>query len=147
MFDYHDSKCAEQIKAYTNGKLRYAWDTISLDSSINICADALAKDVGACYGSLLPASFPRKDVTVTSSLLYLTIGDPFKKFGKNFEVQHDTFHFAKKFVGIAEDLLAKGRIRAHPVQAMEGGLEKVPEGLSLLRRGKVSGKKLVYKLS
>lgn len=62
------------------------------------------------------------------------------------------FEFAKRWAGVCERLLGEGRVKAHPVRVEregerekgKGGLEGVLEGLERLRRGEVSGEKLVY---
>jgi len=54
--------------------------------------------------------------------------------------------FAVKFCGLAEKLLKEGKIKAHPVDVRPGGLKGVLEGLDEMRKGKVSGKKLVYRV-
>jgi hypothetical protein len=40
----------------------------------------------------------------------------------------------------------KGRIRTHPVRVVDGGFEAILEGLKILKRGEVSGEKLVVRL-
>ena len=54
--------------------------------------------------------------------------------------------FASMFWGIAEKLLNEGKVKPHPVDLRPGGLKGVLEGLDEMRKGKVSGKKLVYKV-
>lgn len=53
------------------------------------------------------------------------------------------FEFAKKWTQAVEPVLQEGKIRGHPPK-VDKGLEKVFEGLDLLRKDKVSGQKLVY---
>ncbi len=42
--------------------------------------------------------------------------------------------------------MAGGKVKVHPPTVMDGGLDKVLDGLELLRNDKVSGQKLVYKV-
>jgi len=41
--------------------------------------------------------------------------------------------------------LTSGKVQVHPLSVRKGGLEKVSEGLVLLREEKVSVEKLAYK--
>ena len=51
------------------------------------------------------------------------------------------------FWGLACKLLAEKKIKVHPVDVRPGGLKGVLEGMEEMRQGKVSGKKLVYRVS
>jgi NADPH-dependent curcumin reductase CurA len=44
-------------------------------------------------------------------------------------------------------LLSSGKLRIHNIDQRKGGLEAIPEGLTELKQGKVSGKKIVYTLA
>ena len=143
-FDYRDSDCAEQIRKYTDNNLKYAWDTIGVKESARICCDALASGPGAHYGSILPVRMPREDVDQTATLAYDAFGEAYQKMGPRVPANDENFEFAKKFATIADDLVMSGRLKFHPTRLMEGGLERVVDGLDLLRTNKISGHKLVY---
>jgi NADPH:quinone reductase-like Zn-dependent oxidoreductase len=142
-FDYKDADCAAQIRKYTENSLKYVWDTISLESSAKICADAMSP--GGNYGTILPIKSPRDDVKSTTSLGYTSAGEAFEKFGRHFPASEDDFTFMKKWAAIAERLVAEGRVKVHPPKVGKG-LENVIEGMDLMRKDKVSGQKLVYVL-
>ena len=55
--------------------------------------------------------------------------------------------FAKMFWGLSEKLLKDGKVKVHPLSVRPGGLKGVLDGLQEMREGKVSGTKLVYKVS
>ncbi len=55
--------------------------------------------------------------------------------------------FMEMFVGIAEALLAEGKVKAHPSGVRGGGLRGVLEGWRDMREGRVSGEKLVYRVA
>ena len=59
----------------------------------------------------------------------------------------DDARFMEAFIVVVESLPAEGKIKAHPVSVREGGLRRVLEGLRATRGGKVSGEKLVYRIS
>ncbi|XWW93411.1 hypothetical protein V2A60_001344 [Cordyceps javanica] len=44
-------------------------------------------------------------------------------------------------------LLAEGKIKSHPIKVLEGGWQSIIDGLKLLRKGEVSGTKLVVRLT
>ena len=141
-FDYKDPNVVEQIKQHTSN-LKYVWDTISLASSVRICAEVIAP--GGRYGSIIKVQFPRNDVKYTSSLGYTAMGEPVTKGPNNFPDTSDDFDFCKQWIAQAEALLHEGRFRVHPVQ-VERGLDNVFQGVDRLRHNKVSGAKLVYVL-
>lgn len=68
-------------------------------------------------------------------------------FGKHFPENPENFKFARLFTGLAEQLLADGKLKPHPVKLCEGGFQGVLEGLKVVRDGKVSGEKLVYRVA
>ena len=52
-------------------------------------------------------------------------------------------NFLKKVTGLVE----AGKLKPNHVQLLPGGLDRIHEGLGLLKEDKISGKKLVYRLS
>jgi aspyridone synthetase trans-acting enoyl reductase len=49
------------------------------------------------------------------------------------------------WITVIERYLATGKVKPHPVDInKKGGLEAIEQGLDLMRKGKVRGKKLVY---
>lgn len=149
VFDYNNPSAAGQIRGYTNDKLEYAFDTISVEQSAAICAAALSSGSGCAYSSLLPVKLPRQDIENKYTLVYTVANEYFRmgEKGPEFPAKQQDFDFAKKFCGIAEKLLADGKFKVHPPSVRKGGLKGVLDGLQELREGKVSGMKLVYKIS
>lgn len=150
VFDYKDGKaCSEAISKATGGKLTFAFDCISSATSARICSDALAKtDAGnkPHYTALVPLDFPREDVKVSQTLAYTVIGEPFEFMrGKKMPDSKQNFEFGKRFWAMAEKLIAEKKIKLFPT-VTEGGFEGILQGLELLRKNKVSGQKLVYKI-
>lgn len=148
VFDYSDKDCGAKIREYTSNKLQYAWDTITIPASMQICADALTTEAGAHYGCLGQPEVPRGDVEVTFTVAYMALGDGFTKAGMTFEAKdlQEHYDFAVQWSGIFEKLLIEGKVKVHPPKLMDGGLDSVLEGLDLLRNEKVSGQKLVYRV-
>lgn len=52
--------------------------------------------------------------------------------------------FGAQAFGAVQDLLDRGLIDTHPVQAMPGGWEGVVKGVDIIRNQALSGQKLVY---
>lgn len=147
VFDYSDPTCGQQIHDYTRGKLKLVFDTIGSEPGIEICNTALSKEAGCRYGTILLNDFPRKDVIRTDSILMTFLGEPIDLFGKHFPANAAHFEFAKMFTDLTESLLEKGKLRAHPIIVRQGGLRGVLDGLKLIRDGKISGAKLVYRVA
>jgi len=151
VFDRNDPECGAKIRKYTNSKLFYAWDCYLEGPSLKICCDALsdgpAPDGKKPYwGILLPAQ-PTRDVNVGRTLGYTMIGDGFYLGGNKFPAKPQDFEFGKKWWSIAWKLLSEGKIKLHKVEVRPGGLDGILDGLDDLKNGKVSGKKLVCRIS
>lgn len=141
-FDYKDPDVTDQIKKYTNGNLKYIWDTIALPPTAEICAAVISP--GGTYGAILNVKLPRDDVKQTFSLGYTAAGEPVKKWVFEYKDTTADFEFMKKWVSeVVDPTLATGRVKVHPPK-LGKGLENVFEGLDLLKHDKVSGQKLVY---
>lgn len=146
VFDYNDPECASKIKKLTNDSLKLTWDTISLDSSAKICADAMAPS-GGKYGTILPVKPPRDDLEVTSTFMYTIFNEPFHKGKNEFPAVKEDFEFAKMFMEITENLLKEGKLKTHPEKVGKDGLEGALRGMEDMKADKVSGQKLVYKVA
>ncbi|RBR11928.1 hypothetical protein FVER53590_14123 [Fusarium verticillioides] len=144
--DYKDPDAGRKIREYTKNKLRLAWDTISIPDSARICAGALTStsSESPVYGSLLPTKSPRADVTSIATVFHTTFGRTFDFGGQHMPASKEDYEFGKSFYGLAEQLIAQGRIQPHPGRVGEGGLRGVIGGLVELEAGKVQGEKLVY---
>lgn len=152
VFDYGSPTVGADIRAHTHNKLYHALDCIAEGNSADICAAALSDDTAArkpVYSALLWCDFPRKtDAVAKFTLGYTIFGEAFEKgFGPGeFPAKPEDYEFGKKFWKLAEGLLAEGKFKVHRPDVRSGGLEDVLDGLEELRLGKVSGKKLVYKI-
>lgn len=154
-FDYNSPTCAADIRAYTQNKLRYAWDCIATADAVKLCAQALSDDdEGGAYGSLLPVAAdtvsganPRAKC-IPSTLAYTCFGEFFDKFDSKFEAKPEDYEFGKMFWELSRQLLADGKLKVARTTVNKGGngLESVFVGLDDLRHGRVSGTKMVYTL-
>ena len=134
----------------------YAFDCISEGSSVKTCADALSSTSSGSkrYSALLGISdFPRTDVEKTTIIAYSAIGEEMSFGGQGTVIppkipaKHEDAMFMEMFIPIAEGLLADGKIKVHPPSVREGGLCGVLDGWQAMRKGQVSGEKLVYRVA
>ena len=147
VYNYKDPDCGKNINKDTNDSLKLVWDTISLESSAKICAEALSSDgSGAKYGSILETSSPRKDVESKFTFMYTIFNDPFTKGSEEIPAMPEDFEFAKEFFGITEKLLAEGKLKTHPEKVGLKGLEGALQGMEDMKNDKVSASKLVYRV-
>ncbi|KAJ6031437.1 chaperonin 10-like protein [Penicillium herquei] len=146
VYDYKDASTAAAIRAATNNKLKFVFDTISTTESAQYCDTALSTK-GGNYSTLLRVAIERENVNNRVTLGYTILGEEFTIFGIPFPVIPENVAFAKDWIPQAEKFLASGQIKVHPVKIMPHGLKGIPEGLDALRDGKVSGQKLVYNVS
>ncbi|KAM3422174.1 hypothetical protein BST61_g2543 [Cercospora zeina] len=149
VYNYRDADCGKQINRDTNDSLKLIWDTISLEASAKVCAEALSSDAkDARYGTILPVKLPgRTDVTTTFTFMYTIFNEAFEKAGRNNPAVPEDFEFAKKFFQITEDLLKEGRLKTHPEQVGGEGLAGALKGLEDLKNDQASGKKFVYRVA
>ncbi|EKG15174.1 hypothetical protein MPH_07620 [Macrophomina phaseolina MS6] len=147
-FDYRSPTCGADIRAYTSDTLAYALDCIADTGSMTICYAALSKQRGGAYVALDP--FPVRAHTrrsvVPKWIVAFTIFDKPVNWQRPFqrEARPRDREFAEGWFRIAQGLLYEGAVRPHPQEERNGGLEGVVEGLDSVRKGLVSGVKLVY---
>ena len=149
MYDYRDPDCGKNINRDTNDSLKLIWDTISVESSNTICAQAFSSDPScAKYGTILERddTFSREGIERKFTFMYTIFNDPFMIDGEDIPVVREDFEFAKKFFGITEQLLQEGKLRTHPEKVGPNGLEGALQGMEDMKNDKVSGTKLVYRV-
>ncbi|KAF2502491.1 zinc-binding oxidoreductase ToxD [Lophium mytilinum] len=148
VYDYNSPTVGSDIRQFTNDKLRYVWDTIGEGHTAQICADALSSSAESTlyYSTLALVEFPRTDVKTDVTLGYTIFNEAFDMFGSfRVEAYLPNFEFAKKWGLVAAKLLEEKRVVPHPVEVREG-LERIGEGLKDLEKGRISAKKLVYRV-
>ncbi|RAK96471.1 zinc-binding alcohol dehydrogenase family protein [Aspergillus ibericus CBS 121593] len=145
VFNYHDPRCAQQIREYTNNSVRIVCDAVSTSESVRICEEAIGTE-GGRYHSLLPAQVNRSDVQATFINCCVAIGESFE-YGPDCMViprVPEEFEFAKRWARLLGTLWAQGKVRPLAVEKRGGGLKGVLDGLEDLKNGAVSARKLVY---
>ncbi|KAH8647969.1 chaperonin 10-like protein [Xylariales sp. PMI_506] len=145
VFDYNEVGVAAKIRKHTGNGLKLAFDCISLEPSAKFCDEALSTE-GGDYSALLPIGIERANVKDRNTLVYTIFGKSFQLGPIPFPESREDREYAERFMPIARQLLADGRLKVHKVAVKPGGLRGVLEGLQLLREDKVSGEKLVYNI-
>ncbi|KAJ0168676.1 Lovastatin diketide synthase LovF [Colletotrichum tanaceti] len=141
--DYRAADCVEQIRAFTKGRLRHAWDCVATAQSARACASAMSTR-GGRYSSLLylVPSIVKKinpKIVCSATLGYTILGETIEK-ETVIEPRPDDYEFGKMFWAVSETLLRQDKFR--PVRQIVneggGGLEGVLHGIQYLKQGNVS---------
>ncbi|KAM3068063.1 hypothetical protein ACMFMG_011110 [Clarireedia jacksonii] len=146
VFDYNDPQSVAEIRKYTKNNLKLVFDTISLESSAAFCDQVISAE-GGDYSALLPINIERANVKDRYTVAYTAVGEAFTFGDMPVPAKAEDKEFAEMFWGLAEKLLADGKIKVHKPKVLPGGLKGALEGLELLKQGKVSGEKLVYNVA
>ncbi|PVH93234.1 putative alcohol dehydrogenase [Periconia macrospinosa] len=155
VFDYHSSSCGADIREYTKNQLQYSWDCMG--TGAEICAAAMSNESKVLYTTINPVSgksmvamrkLNPKVSTPIFTMAYDALGEPYWVGGRPAHPRPDETEYARAFLDICQDLLAKEVIKPIRLSLNQtgSGLDGVVKGLEVLRAGKVSGTKLVYTL-
>lgn len=147
VFDYKSPSCAADIRAYTKNSLKYVLDCISVPETMKFSYECIGR-LGGRYTALEPYTegfCTRYNVKSDWVFAACALGapchwkPPFRR-----DADPEARESAFEWLGTMQKLLDEGRLRTHPIQKMEGGLEGILRGIEMLRNKEVSGKKLVY---
>lgn len=133
----------QKIREATNSTITKVFDTVALESSAKICAEAFGPH-GGVYCNLLGVDCPRNDVKSEFFLGYDMSGELYKFEGEIYPARPEAFDFGRTWYPAAEKLWAEGKWKPHPQRVGAGGLLGAIDGMQEMRQGLVSGQKLVY---
>ncbi|KAI0378987.1 zinc-binding dehydrogenase family oxidoreductase [Hypomontagnella monticulosa] len=146
VFDYSLPDIAERIRQHTSGRLSYALDCITDPDSVGCCYASIGRTGGRCACLELCAQElqTRRAVKAAFPIAYEIFGEDIQLSG-GYERKGNkkTRADAVNWFNMLQSLLNEGKLRTHPLQVLTGGLDRILEGLDLLKSGAVSGKKLV----
>ncbi|EHK26390.1 uncharacterized protein TRIVIDRAFT_55711 [Trichoderma virens Gv29-8] len=154
VFDYTDAeRCIADIREFTQGQLRLAWECVANPATASICARALSTNEKSDYSSLLPIN-PKdimainSNINVRTSVAWMCLGERTEEFGAVSEANHEEYEFGTAFFDLSRELLADGKLKParQSVNATGGGLAGALKGIEECRYGNVRGAKLVYTL-
>ncbi|KAL8880456.1 MAG: hypothetical protein Q9198_002136 [Flavoplaca austrocitrina] len=150
-FDYNSPSCAEDIRTYTKNTLQYAVDIIAEVKSIRLCYLAIGRAGGRYVGfELIPEDLV-KDMRKTIKpdwVLGITMSGNEIAIGGGYgsKPNPELRRFGCEWFLRVEALIHAGKVRAHPIKLLQGGLSGVIAGVAMMERRQVSGEKLVYRL-
>jgi len=146
-FDYHTPNCATEIRAYTRNSLDYAIDCITSEATMKLCYAAIGRAGGKyCALDPYPTRMHTRKVISPDWILATKVKGTTSEWPEPFAFKPDidVKRFAEAFFDEVRDLLLNGKLRFHPPRKCDGGFEGILDGLNIIRRGEVSGEKLVY---
>lgn len=149
-FDYRSPQCSSDIRTFTQNSLAYAFDCITDSTSMRICYGAISTKGGRYMAlDVYPTrSHTRRNVKPGWILAFTMFNKPINMVGPYARKPRPKDRdFAERWFEYSESLLDVGLIEAHPVEERGGGLEGVINGLNVVRRGELSGVKLVYRIA
>jgi len=149
--DYRKGDVSQQILAAAGGKkLTRVLDIICGHGSYEHLSKAVLESTNGEGGHINMLDPPSADVWSPPRGIRLTRTFVASAYGEKHdwiteEQAKDDADFAYFFYRYLSRLLADGRIKTPPVHILPGGLDTVVAGLTALKGGKVSGKKLVVR--
>ncbi|KAJ5719853.1 alcohol dehydrogenase [Penicillium malachiteum] len=151
VFDYNSPTCGADIKELTKNRLTFAFDCTG--DGARICAYAMSDTEPGTYGGIMPADYEFLKATNPKVHCqdflrgYDTMGEDYYWIAEE-AVSPDPagMEFYKFFLGLTQPLLENGSVKPLPMDLNRhgSGLDGVLMGLDELKKGKVSGVKLVY---
>ncbi|RYP73948.1 hypothetical protein DL769_004119 [Monosporascus sp. CRB-8-3] len=149
VFDRNDKGCAEKIKTYTKGNLKYALDCITSVESTSLCFAAIGR-AGGKYVSLDPWAEHAATRKVVSR--DFTVGP--RVFGEGCtwpapyasEPSEELRDFGIELWNVARKLVEEGKLKHHPLRILDGGFEAIMAGMDLIKNKKLSGEKVVVRM-
>ncbi|GAA5914764.1 hypothetical protein JCM6882_002736 [Rhodosporidiobolus microsporus] len=141
VIDYRNKSPSElvlSISSAANGRIKYAYDAVSENGTLEAIAGAVDKNGGGkatfvlTYSEEQLAALP-KSVEYVRTLCATA-----------YQGEDD---FAEKWFDQVGEWIERGDFRAQKVTVVPGGLAGVEEGLRRLKEGEVRGEKLVYRIA
>lgn len=149
VFDYTDDGTPARIAA-SYPDLAAGLDTIA-EKGTTAQAVLSFGEKGGHLITLLPTKPEqqggRPEVKVEATLVYSVSGKEVN-FGPSWVIpaMPEDRTAIEQWLNYVPSLIESGGLRSNPLWSQSGGLKAIPEGLALLREGKVSGQKVTYKL-
>jgi len=133
VLDYTKDNAVEDIISITGGKLQYAMDCISSETT-DKCISCISPSGGH-------VSFINNDPKLSPA----NVGLYHIFLGRAYGVPEDQI-FLHEAIKLLDGLLEHNQLKTNEVQLLPHGLQGVPEGFELSANNKVSGKKLVVRI-
>ncbi|GAA6042015.1 hypothetical protein JCM8097_009146 [Rhodosporidiobolus ruineniae] len=147
VIDYRGKSDAELISSITsaaNGRIRYAFDAVSENGTLEILAEALHQ-LGEAGKEPTKVSYVLT-ASKEQEQLYAAKQVGFERCLCATAYGEDS-DFAEHWFDRLGEWVEEGSFRSQKVTVIPGGLEGVKEGLRRLQQGEVRGEKLVYRIA
>ncbi|KAJ6153536.1 GroES-like protein [Penicillium chermesinum] len=139
-FDYNAPTCVDDIRTYTGERLAYVLDCIVQSAIRGGRYSALE-----LYPRLL--TIRRRDVVHDWILGWTLFGAEVQLAGAYHRPpMPEDWAFGKQWAEMVSQLIADGRLQAHPLEIVSGHLSMVIPSLDRLREGKMRGRKVVVQV-
>ncbi|KAL7410507.1 GroES-like protein [Mrakia frigida] len=160
VFNYRDADVVAQIKAAAGKEgVSYAVDAVAEQGTTDLCIDAMGSNGGKVVTTLPVSdetSSRRSDVSVEFTLVYTELGYPLT-FAKVLNFPAIPADNAGAYEWVSKELpsLLAGwetskngspLYKAQKLRVCEGGLDRIVEGLEIMKAGSYAAEKLVYSL-
>ncbi|GAA5909280.1 hypothetical protein JCM6882_003787 [Rhodosporidiobolus microsporus] len=150
VYSYADPSTPSRI-ASDHPTLSYALDCIAQHGATANVAQAIKGAGGKgriiTLQPVAPEEVAVEGVKHEFTMVYTCLGVPVKMGPFEMPAMPEDKRRIKEWLSVhLPALFASGKLRANPLWEQEGGLERVHEGLELLKGGKVSAQKVVYRL-
>lgn len=148
VFDYNDLEVTTKILEYAQGSIAYAFDTISEGTTFQSLYDSTAGSEYVALDNLLglgPENIKEAEgrkVSYGKTLAYLVFGKSIS-MGAEFTFTQDVLDDYKAIWGKVLEIVPQ--LKTSKLKVLAPGFETPAEALELLRQGKVSGEKLVWR--
>jgi NADPH:quinone reductase-like Zn-dependent oxidoreductase len=150
IFDYSDRDSVSKIKQLTNNDLAYIFDCVGEGSAPNFCYEAMGRKGGKYATVAPPQPSSRIDIEVRKVTGPTCYGEDYEQKAPDLNMKvparPEDYALCAQVYETTQKLLAAGELKTRPADVRDGGLRGVPEGLRDMKEGKISGRKLVYKI-
>lgn len=149
VFDYNSPACAQDIRAATQNSLRYALDPFAEARTLRLCHEAIGR-TGGRYCAL--EQYQENLCSRKTVKHELVMGGAIS--GKGVELpepygippQPEIGAWARPWYKTIQNLIDTGKLKPCPLQTISGRFDGILRGLEMLKKGSVSGKKLLVEL-
>lgn len=148
VFDYNDKDVASKIQAYAQGSIAYAFDTVSEGETFQKMYDSCAGSDFVAFDNLLglgPSDItqvPGRKASWGKTLAYLVFGKSIT-MGTEFVFTPQLLEDYKLLWNKILDIVLQ--LKTSRLRVLQPGYATPAEALELLRQGKVSGEKIVWR--
>jgi len=147
IIDYNSPTFAGDIVSAAGGKVPLVLDCISAEGTLAAISKVLSPE--GAIGVLLPVKEGNAVSGAPGSDLLTSVPEAKNPFPKTVNVVYNDYMHENLFQNVLPPLLAGGAIQPNKDRLMDQGSlkDRVAAGLDLLRNNKVSGEKVIVKIS